>query len=71
MKNKLRQAIQKKIFILDTMIVLLYLIGFITNIIQDQLYFDFDTVKSNGKITIIIKGNPTTQIQIIRNYEKY
>lgn len=66
MKNKLRQAIQKKIFILDTMIVLLYLIGFITNIIQDQLYFDFDTVKSNGKITIIIKGNPTTQIQIIR-----
>lgn len=66
MKNKLRQTIQKKIFILDTIIILLYLIGFITNIIQDQLYFEFDTIKENGKISIIIKGNPTTQIQIIR-----
>ena len=65
-KIKIRQSIQRNGFILDNFLLLFYVTGFVTNIIQDQMYFDFETIRENDRMFVSIIGKPTTKIQIIR-----
>ena len=64
---KLRTKLEKNLKKIDTILFVLYFIGFVTNFVQDLMYFKFETRRTETTVSTIVKGEPTTAIQIIRS----
>lgn len=65
-KAKICKQIENKLRIIDNILIVLYLTGFITNLLQDIFYFEFKTIKIENKLSVKMIPKPTKTIQIFR-----
>ena len=63
-KAKICKQIENKLRIIDNILIILYLTGFITNLLQDIFYFEFKTIKIENKLSVKMIPKPTKTIQI-------
>ena len=66
LKDKIRDYIEKKMKILDIVIILLAGLGLLTNGLQMTFYLKFTKIRKNGTYTIQISGKSSNTIEALR-----